>query len=206
MKRPRRPVAPSTARDALAAVREGDEATPAPVRPGAQPAPLVVVLPPSAFAPDWKGRPTEPARIGLRLVSEAVNDQARADATASADRHFQMPLVDVEAYVAHWNGVAMRGVLAQAMCQEHDVSESWFRSMAADAIGVALVERGIQRLWQGYEELRDRLSPLLVPASGDDLAALGAILAGPDAVGRVNLGDRRILARILDDLRAPDTR
>jgi hypothetical protein len=167
----------------------------------AAPAPEIVTLPPSAFSAEWANRPKEPARVGLRLVGEAAVDQARAEATADVDRMYAPHLRDTDEAIHHWNGVFMRGVLGGAMCQPHDVTRSWFKAMAADMVGVALNERGVQRLWQAYGELREKLSPLLPLASPEDLSDLSKRLAMPDAIGRLHEGDRRILRRILDDLR-----
>lgn len=169
---------------------------------GLLPAPLVVTLPPSAFADTWSGRPSEPARIGLRLVSELSNDKARANATSSADRFYPLASRDSGNYVDHFNGQLMRGVLAEAVCRPEDVTTSWFKAHAVDQIHIAFHERGIARLWQGYAELLERLSVLLRKATADDLRDLSSRLAATDAMARLQDGDLRLLARILDDLRA----
>lgn len=195
-------MAPSATRAALAAAHADRDLAPAPVCAGATPAPGRVVLPPAAFAPTWKGRPAAPIPVGLRLVSETTNDRARAEATASADRHFAPPLQDVEGYVQHWNAAAMRGVLAHALCQADDADAPFFESLAEDLIGHAFVEYGIVRLWQGYCELRERLSPLLRLAGPDDISDLSTRLSHEGAIGLLPDGDRRLLARILDDLRS----
>lgn len=161
----------------------------------------MVTLPPSAFSETWKGRPSEPVRVGLRLVGEDVNDKARANAMSSAERFYPAPSArDSQAYLDHYNGQLMRGILAEAVCQPGDVTTSWFRAHAADQVHIAFHERGISRLWQGYAELLEQLSPFLRKANAEDLAALAVQLASPGAVTRLHVGDLRILARILDEL------
>lgn len=203
--RPLKPVSQGSQamREALTAAR--DTAGPAPTSAnGATPAPQVVTLPPSAFAETWKGRPKEPVRIGLRLVSESDSEKARANATASADRYFAQTSRDSDEYAQHWNGVVMRQVLAQAMCRAEDVAQPWFRQMAEDMVGVALNERGVVRLWQGYSELREKLSPLLRVANDEEVAEAAVRLADPKQVAALPAADRRLLGRILDDMRSRD--
>lgn len=196
-----RPAISAAHRSALDSARGVTSApTEAPV--SAKDAPIVVTLPPSAFAQSWAGKPNEPVRIGLRLCSESTHDKARANATVSADRFYPEASRNSESYVEHWNGQIVRGVMAEAVCQPHDVTRSWFKAMAADLVGVAFTEKGILRLWQGYAELTERLSPLLRLATPEDLSDLSTRLADADAIGHLHDGDRRLLARILDDLRA----
>ncbi len=164
-------------------------------------APMAVTLPPSAFSAEWSKRPTMPEKIGLRLVSETTNDQARAEATRSADAHYREALNrDSEEYVLHFNGVLIREVLAQACCKPDDVARTYFEGLPNMMVRAALTEGGVQRLWHGYLELREQLSPLQAPATDDDLEELGVLLT-TDARALVSEGDRRILARLLDDLR-----
>lgn len=195
------PSVSSVHREALTAARGATQAQALTAAPNARAAPLVVTLPPSAFSQNWPKRPQEPVRIGLRLVSESVADKARASAATSADRHYPAESRDSQAYADHYNGVLIRAMLAEAMCQAHDASAPWFATMAADMVGVALGDKGALRLWQGYSELRELLSPLLRLATEDDLADLSTRLASADAIGQLHDGDRRLLARILDDLR-----
>jgi hypothetical protein len=200
----RRPI--SAAHQAAFDQAMGVAVAPQPNATGNQPAPIVVTLPPSAFQATWPKRPSEPVAIGLRLVSDSVNDLARAEATASADKFYQPISRDSDQYIEHWNGIAMRGILAEAVCQPHDVSASWFRTMAAEQVGVAFTDRGILRLWHGYDELRERLSPLLRVATAENIAELSTRLAATGVIERFGTGDRRILARLLDDLREQDVR
>lgn len=48
--------------------------------------PHTFVLPPSAWATEWAGRPTEPVTVGLRRISAATRMQANGDAIKRADR------------------------------------------------------------------------------------------------------------------------
>jgi hypothetical protein len=186
---------------ALQAARAVATGTPEPTKP-TRAAPMVVTLPPSAFSAEWSKRPTEPEKIGLRLVSETTNDQARAEATRSADAHYREALNrDSEEYVLHFNGVLIREVLAQACCKPDDVTKTYFEGLPNMMVRAALTEGGVQRLWHGYLELREQLSPLQAPATDDDLEELGVLLT-TEARARISEGDRRILARLLDDLQS----
>lgn len=160
-----------------------------------RPPPKVVTLQPSAFAESWAKRPLVETKIGLRLVSDEVLDNARhAAAQAAWDVHNDAaPAGRVEAY----NENLIRAILAQA-CVDHRDSRALFFGAAADTvIAMQLTSDGVLALWEAYELLKVELSPLSPEATDGQLQALSVALADGSLLARLHPRDQRVLRRIL---------
>jgi hypothetical protein len=161
-------------------------------------APRVIEVPPEAFASDWLDRPSEPVKIGLRLVPDHDKQVARAEAAKYAA---QMHPGDTENAIDCFNDALLRWLIARATCQPHDVREPWFQ-MAEDTVRYALSTEGVKTLAHEIEVFELETSPLTKPATDDEVADLAALLErGPPWAQMSHAeqrGTRRLLAVVLE--------
>ncbi len=162
----------------------------------------VVTLPISAFAETWTRRPSGPARIGLRFVSEAQIEQAQRAALDEAWRMYERPTDLADRIVAR-NDALFANVLAQACVDPGDVTKPYFAPAPEDLIRQALTTGGLRFLWAEYERMAIEVGPLAAEANDEELARLGAALsrfAELDAGAQVRV--RRHAAVLLSELEA----
>ncbi len=164
----------------------------------------VKVLPPSAFADTWKGRPREPARIGIRLVGHDIVDVA--EQTAAEDVAHLAPGTEGSDERAIWvdayNTAFMRGILAQALCSPDDVDRNYFTDAPNDRVRVPFPPRTLRALWEEYETLSLETSPTTPEATDDEIAALGTLLTLAEPLSGVGVDTQRRLRRLVSRLRA----
>lgn len=163
-----------------------------------RPAPRVVTMPASAFSPKWKNAPGGPLDIGLRLVPEATNDFATAEALRIANDHYPPERRDSDEYIVHYNAEVMRHILAHACVDPADVTRPVFAKAPEAEFAQAMTDGGARRLWHEYLELRDRMDPTTKPATDADLARLAEALVDGPRLALLTEQDRRVLGRMLD--------
>lgn len=177
-------------------------------------APRVVVLPPSAFASDWKDRPTDPndpdaeVAIGVRFISATDIDVARAEAyrravawmTDGGKTH------DVSEYEACRNDQLLYLLVARAACDVNDIDQPWFPRPAEDTIRDCLTAEGARRIWDEMQILHAG-SGVGMPVAGDgEVKKLAAILWEGSALAKaspaVQLEARKLVSYLLEQLGA----
>jgi hypothetical protein len=168
------------------------------------PAPRVKVLPPSAFADTWSGKPFEPVRIGLRLVGEDVTELATSRAVKlarAAFADFDRPLTDAErnTYVEAFNLNAIFEVLVHALTDPDDVTMPYFRHAPNHVIRRAFHAKTALMLWEEYERLKIEISPINEPAGPEELESLSGLLTV--VLDLPDTGDRRRALRLARALR-----
>lgn len=177
--------------------------------------PRVLTLGPRAFSSRWKGRPTEPVRIGLRIASAEERLSAGAQATARACTLLpRIPATDVR-WKATFEVCWIHYLLGMVMTSPGDVNAPWSDAqdgtvMLADAdpseggpaaaVSTWFTDEGIARLWDEYEaltikhsEVWPELPPDAVKRLGERLAD-GSFFANLDAAAREGNGEARDVA------------
>jgi hypothetical protein len=165
----------------------------------------IVVLPPSAFADDWKEKPADEVAVGLRFVSGEDYDMAanaaleRAEAWATNggrrdDAHF----------VKVYNDQLIYGIVCRAATDPNDISEPWFQKPVEDTVRQALTEQGARRLWDELNLLHVG-SGVAMPVAGDsEVKRLAAILARGTAMSASTAAQqieaRKFVAYLLEQL------
>lgn len=166
---------------------------------------MIVVLPPSAFADDWEGRPDEDVAVGLRLLSENDIQAARRIATDAAVKQYAEDgrIVDHDAYIDAANDGLVREAIARAMCDPNDVTQPHpLLPYAQDLVMYAFTSAGARFVWDELHRLTVAHSPLVRPAEDGDVEALAALLAR-GALERLPpskaIAARKLLASVLED-------
>lgn len=174
--------------------------------------PAVVVVKPDAFAVGWDERPTADVAIGLRLIAHDQLGLARAQAAKKAnDAH---PDVDVDdavywsVWVEAYNDALMLWIVAQALCDPNDATQSWrpFQAAPTDMAGDYLTPGGVRFIYDRWERMRIETDPTSREADDEEIAELAGLLidrlpsAGKIRSSRV----RRLLSFVVDELRAMD--
>lgn len=171
-------------------------------------APLVLTLPPSAFADTWSRKPKAPVRIGLRLLSESELTDVAAMARKYASRLHPMDgSTPADVWIEAYNASLIADALATALCEPDDVSVLWFKSTPNDTIRVAFRPATLKKLWEDYERLQKATSPLTGEATDEEIASLGATMADiaktiANATGAQAARFRRICTFLKEEMQA----
>lgn len=177
--------------------------------------PHVLTLGPKSFSSRWKGRPTEPVRIGLRIASAEERVSAGAQATARAC----VLLPRVPASDPRWKATFevcwIHYLLGMVLTSPNDVNAPWSDAqdgtvMLADAdpadggdaaaVSTWFTDEGIARLWDEYEALTIKHSevwPELPPDAAKRLGnrlADGSFFADLDTAATAGNGEAREVA------------
>ncbi len=163
----------------------------------------VVVLQPGHYADTWPQKPTTPTPVGLRLVSEADFQTARAEAAKRAWEQFPDADIDHDDRVDAFNDALAAWIVARATTQPDDASKPWLE-MAADNVQVALTTGGVHYLFDQITALYTERSPLSPEATdGECLRLCDALTTGAawsSADGVTVRRARRLLRRAMDIL------
>ena len=172
------------------------------VKKAAAPLPAsVVALLPGHFADTWPKKPAEPTPVGLRLVSEADFQTARAEAAKKAWDYFPDPDLDDDERADAYNDALAAWIVARGTTQANDATKPWLE-MAHDNVQVALTSGGVHFLFDQLVALYTERSPLSPEASDGDIVRLcdalhsGAAWSTSDGT-RVRHA-RRLLRRVMD--------
>lgn len=162
----------------------------------------VVELQPGHFADTWPDKPKGPVSVGLRLVSEADFQTARAEASRRAWQTFPDEDLDVEERVDCFNDNLAAWVVARATTQPDNASAPWME-LAHDNLQFALTTGGLRFLFDRVVALTIERSPLSPEITDAEMGRLcgalksGVLLTGAGAEVRLA---RRLLRRVMDHL------
>lgn len=173
----------------------------------AVPAPRTLTLPPSVFASEWKMRPTEPVVVGLRLLPDAEEQTARAEALRIALELHPDTRDAGDAFVDAYNDALLRWIVARGICDPNDVTApTQILPMAEDQVRHALTSSGVRYIFDAIERLQLETSPIYAEASFDEVAELLHRLgADPDVGSLAGITRKRalrVLRYVLLELRA----
>jgi len=139
----------------------------------------IVQLGPGAFAPEWPHRPANAVSVGLSLLSAEDIVTCRAEASKKAtELHPDGPRMDPNWNDAH-NDELFAWVLSRSLCNCSDASEPYFAEQGQDEdiVKQAFTPATIRHLWDELERATISLSPVRAPATDEELADLGQLLA-----------------------------
>lgn len=162
-----------------------------------------VVLRADFFADDWSEKPAPGGEIalGLRKVSDADTTTARAEAAKYAMEMHD----DQEGQIEAFNDALMRWLIVRGTCDANDVTlNAPLFDGSEENVRNALTSRGIRYVWDEYERFHLETSPLVLPASDEDITSLIQFLK-PELLGNMTTGAalrvRKLLGFCLSELR-----
>ena len=156
----------------------------------------ILVLPPDAFADDWRDRPTTEVAVGLRRLSERDEKVAKEQGRKIVFRDHVRDgeIVDKDLAWESYNDELIRYLMARAMCDVNDVSKPFFE-YAEDVIHAALTTEGLKLVWDTWWMMK--LTGPAAPVADDAaLRRLARIIANPEE-HMAKLGDGEKAARKL---------
>jgi len=167
---------------------------------------MTLVVPPSVFADEWDGKPTDDVALGLRLLSESDIQAARRIATDAAVRDYALngQIVDVEAYIDACNDGLVREAIARAICDPNDAKrEHPLLPCAQDLVQFAFTTEGARFVWDELHRLTVAHSPLVVPITDEEIGVLTSLLTrgALDKLPRVRATPlRKLLSTVFDEV------
>lgn len=157
-----------------------------------------VVIPPSGFAAEWAKRPSEPVRIGMRLLSEGQLSTAAALAEQEARAEFPN---GGDTYLDAFGSFLMTNILSRAMTTATNIQEAFFPEAPEVACRGALTSDTVKRLWERYGKMTTEESPLSKEADDIDVTAFAVRLMS-GAVNGLEAGPQRRMRRMITELAA----
>lgn len=143
-----------------------------------------IILPPSTFADEWDKKPKTDIVVGLRLLSEADEQHARAFASNQVvllyTKDDDTKIVDEQAAYDTYNDCTFECCVARAICDPNDVTKPHPLFQVAEAqVPAHFTSDGIRFVWDAMHRMRVELSPLVQPIDDEGAKSVAmAILAG----------------------------
>lgn len=158
-----------------------------------------ILLEPWVFADEWASRPKETICVGLRLVSEADKNKARAEAEKIASEYHPN---GGDPWVEAYEGALIRQVVAHGICDPNDVSKPChLLRYAEEEVRIALSTPGAEHVFEQHRRYEVETSAIEPLADNDDAAELAALLTSTD-IEKASAGLRRSIHNVLTRLAA----
>jgi hypothetical protein len=166
-----------------------------------------LVIEPTAFCDDWALKPTGSVAIGLRLLSDAQEAEARREAE-QAGAKIAAETKRLDDGIEEYNRQLLAAVVINAVCDPNDVEqlpECVKLSGSPDLCRRIFTSYAIRHLFQEIEKLAVESSPAHLEADDEQLGTVAASIVpmvralqivDPDRAARI----RRYAKFILDDL------
>lgn len=139
------------------------------------PAPRVVTLKPSEWAHDYEGRPDGSVAFGVRVITDADVQTARAEAAKLA---IELHPEDGEGRLEAYNDALLRWAVARGLCDPNDVTSPHpYLPLPEDMVRVAFPQTTIRRLFDEIERLQIETSQIFPEATDDELGELAELLS-----------------------------
>ena len=156
-----------------------------------RPALRVVRLERDAFAASWGAIPEGAIAVGLRLVSDSEESQARRESAALASQ-----AETLATRIDEYNDALVAGIVGAALCDPNDQAKPprelpLPRDMARDAF----TSQTLRRLFNELDVMAAEASPAAPSADDEDLVALVERLTAEDC--RPSNRARRLAAELL---------
>lgn len=152
-----------------------------------------MLLSPDAYASDFARRPLDAVSVGIRLLSEADVQAARAAAVKTALDYFDDDAHADDRFDAY-NDALMREVVARAACDPNDARQPFFPG-DEEEVREALTSDGVRAIWDEVDRLTIERSPLTPGATEDDVRDLPETWAR--CLGMLPAAKQRHLRRLL---------
>jgi len=162
-----------------------------------------LLIPPTAFADKWHGKPNEGVCVGLRLISFADTLTARAEAAVAA-RKLHPNDADRDLQIEAYNDALMAWCVARGTCDPNDREKApdiW-GGMPEDVVPIALSPFGMRFVFDALDTMAREESPIAPEITDSELVEIYEMLAyrifrlHPVKEALV----RRLLATIRDEL------
>jgi hypothetical protein len=136
-----------------------------------------LILEPWAFADSWERKPSGNVCVGLRILSEAENTTARAEAATLAR---QLHPEGGDEQTDCFNDALLRWLVATAVCDPNNVDSPApvFGATDEELIRVAMTERGIRFVFDSLLKYQVETSPLYPEIGDDELGELSTLMLG----------------------------
>jgi hypothetical protein len=157
------------------------------------------ILSPSAFSDDRADKPTQPVRVGVRLLSEQETQQAKGEAARVA-WEFHEGHEDTEEQVNAYNDALMRVAVSYGITTDSRIDIPYF-AMAELEVRQRLTPEGIRFLYHQIEQLHLAQSPVIAQAGQAEVSHLVALLERGKAWGHLEPEERARCARLLEYVR-----
>lgn len=161
-----------------------------------------VILKPNSFADDWQSRPKEDVALGLRRVSDADIQTARAEAAKFAiDMHD-----DEEGRYEAFSDALMRWLIIRGTCDANDirVNHPLFDG-SEENVRNALTKEAIRYTWDHVDRFHAETGPLIPEASDEDFLTLASYLQTPELLEVMSTANRKRFRKfvtfMLEDIR-----
>lgn len=152
----------------------------------------VVRLTPEDFATTWKSRPAAGVAVGLRMIADIEENNARSAALAVVEH----PSLSV----SEFNDALVAGIVGASVCDPNDASrDPEAIPCPRDMVRHALTAAAIRRLYHEVDAMVAECSPASRAATDDELDELVLLLEDNEVTPRA----RRLLAAVLDELTEP---
>lgn len=167
-----------------------------------------VVLKRNAFAEDWQSKPGEDLALGLRRVSDADIQTARAEASKFAiDMHPDSS--DRVGQVESFNDALMRWIVVRGTCDANDCAiNAPIFDGSEENVRNALTSQAIRFVWDAIERFHLEQSPIVPEATDDDFLELIVYLKMPSLLETLSPGARRrfrkLAGYLLNEMREHD--
>lgn len=152
----------------------------------------VVRIEPDDFATTWGSRPQGAVAVGLRMLADQDENNARAAA---------LELVEHPAMAAaEFNDALVAGIVGAAVCDPNDATrDPEPLPCPRDMVRRALTSAAIRRLYHEVDAMVAECSPASRAATDDEIDELVMLLEDHEVTPRA----RRLLAVVLDELTEP---
>lgn len=152
----------------------------------------VVRLTPDDFATTWRSRPEAGVAVGLRMIADVEENNARSAALAIVEH----PALSV----AEFNDALVAGIVGASVCDPNDASRDPEPiPCPRDMVRVALTAAAIRRLYHEVDAMVAECSPASRAVTDDELDELVMLIEDHEVTPRA----RRLLAVVLDELTEP---
>lgn len=130
----------------------------------------IVVLPPTAFADDWREKPDADVAVGLSLLSESDIETARAEAARRAWSDHPEER-DLENRVDAFNDRLMTILVGRSLCDPNNAARPWdhLQGLAEEGARERLTPAGIKKVYDELEAMMIGTSPTRAPIEDDQM-------------------------------------
>lgn len=163
---------------------------------------------PDAWASSPGGRPRFQVTVGLRRLSDADMQSARAQAAEKAHKDYACrackEITSAVDQIDAFNDALMHIAIGRAATQPTDVSVPYFER-EEDDVRARMTPEGARFVWDAIERLHIGDSPVVHAATDDEILSLSLAFAAPDALRGLSVARalriRKLATFIADELR-----
>lgn len=153
-----------------------------------------VVLEPSAWADDWNEKPVGEFAFGLRKISDADTQTARAEAVKYAISMHD----DREGQIESYNDALMRWLIIRGTCDSNNVLQNApIFDGSEENLRNALTSKAIRYVWDEMERYHLECSPVVSEATDEDFLELGELLKRPELLGDMSRGGQKRFRKLI---------